>query len=293
MEGHGQAKFPGADLLLTSTGRGWRGLSAELRRHAAGEIPDFVSRQMEITLAVRGAPQSLVHRSGNGHDQTTAVRTGTLWFCPIGVHESSIRITAPLQEILHIYYPEQAFAELSAHHSRPVTPHDIPYLADIEDEFVRQICFRVLAELQRESPGGRLLLESLSNALLIHILGHTTNMLASDHSIGSLDPRRLQRVTDFIAAHLAEELTLDQLADVACLSRFHFARAFRRATGMPPHRYVSQKRIEHARSLLSQTRMAIADIALNCRFSSQAGFTRAFRTATGVSPAAYRAGCRP
>jgi len=103
-----------------------------------------------------------------------------------------------------------------------------------------------------------------------------------------LDRRRLSRVLDYIEANLEGDLTIDQLAGIACLSRFHFARAFKAAIGQSPHRYVSAKRVERAKALLIQGDRSLIDIALTLSFSCQANFTRAFRQATGLTPGQYR-----
>ena len=103
-----------------------------------------------------------------------------------------------------------------------------------------------------------------------------------------LDDGRLRRVLAYIAEHLAEDITVADLADVACLSMFHFTRAFSATMGVPPHRYVSQRRLESAKAMIATGRMSLSEIALVCRFSSQSSFTRAFRRATGMTPAEYR-----
>ena len=105
---------------------------------------------------------------------------------------------------------------------------------------------------------------------------------------GRLDQRRLFRVLDYIDRHLEGDLTLDSVASVACLSRFHFARAFRQAVGQSPHRYVIARRLERAKVLLIEGEAPLVEIALALRFSSQANFTRAFRQAAGMAPGQYR-----
>ena len=105
---------------------------------------------------------------------------------------------------------------------------------------------------------------------------------------GGLDRRRLFRVLDYIEENLEGELTLDRIASIACLSRYHFARAFKQAVGHSPHRYVSARRLERAKALLIEDDRPLVDIALALRFSSQANFTRAFRQATGLAPGQFR-----
>jgi AraC family transcriptional regulator len=103
-----------------------------------------------------------------------------------------------------------------------------------------------------------------------------------------LDRRRLSRVLDYVETNLEGDLTLDHLASIACLSRFHFARSFKAASGYSPHQYVSAKRLERAKTLLTRGDQSLAEIALALTFSCQANFTRAFRQATGQTPGQYR-----
>jgi len=98
----------------------------------------------------------------------------------------------------------------------------------------------------------------------------------------------LARVLDHIETILEGDLTIDRLASIACLSQFHFARAFKAAIGQSPHRYVSRKRLERAKALLTADDRSLVDIALTLNFSCQANFTRAFRQATGQTPGQYR-----
>ena len=78
------------------------------------------------------------------------------------------------------------------------------------------------------------------------------------------------------------------MASVACLSRFHFARAFRQAVGQSPRRYVTARRLERAKVLLVEDETPLVEIALALQFSSQANFTRAFTQSTGIAPGQYR-----
>src|ERR1700722_2794991 len=102
------------------------------------------------------------------------------------------------------------------------------------------------------------------------------------------DRRRLTRVREYIAANLEGDLTIAQLAKVACLSRFHFARAFKTAVGQPPHQYVNAHRLERAKEMLMRGDQSLLDIAIALNFSSQANFTRAFRLGTGMTPGQFR-----
>ncbi|MDH2385511.1 AraC family transcriptional regulator [Bradyrhizobium sp. CER78] len=106
----------------------------------------------------------------------------------------------------------------------------------------------------------------------------------------ALDHQRLRRVMQFIDANLHSPIRLKDLADVANLSPFHFARAFRKATGESPHRFVRGCRLEKAKQLLIEGNATLAEVSLICNFSSQSSFTRAFTRAFGVPPGAFRMG---
>src|SRR5262249_39342432 len=102
------------------------------------------------------------------------------------------------------------------------------------------------------------------------------------------DHARLRRALDHISANLDEEITVAQLAHVAGVSVFHFARTFTRAMGVSPSRYVSRMRLERAMAEIAAGKLSLVEIAFNAGFSSQASFTRAFYRVTGLTPGAYR-----
>ncbi|MBI1774413.1 MAG: helix-turn-helix domain-containing protein [Proteobacteria bacterium] len=105
---------------------------------------------------------------------------------------------------------------------------------------------------------------------------------------GGLSPIVLRRVLEYIDVSLRENVGLAALAKIAGLSIWHFARAFKRAVGMPPHGYLLQRRIERARELLESTNLPIAEIALSVGFSDQSHFARHFRRLTGQTPTLAR-----
>ncbi|MBK3423861.1 helix-turn-helix transcriptional regulator, partial [Methylobacterium ajmalii] len=115
---------------------------------------------------------------------------------------------------------------------------------------------------------------------------------------GGLSPAIRRRTAEVIEARLAEALSLDDLAEAAGLSPFHFAKMFKASFGVPPHRYVTERRIARAKDLLGKGlpgedfsaagRESLAEVALACGFASQSHFTRRFKQATGFTPAAWR-----
>ena len=100
--------------------------------------------------------------------------------------------------------------------------------------------------------------------------------------------RAVLKVESYIAGNLDGDLSLKVLAEQAGLSPFHFARLFRTVTGRTPHRYVMERRVEGALSLLRDGVLSLSEVALECGFASQSHFTTVFRQHIGVTPARYR-----
>ncbi len=98
----------------------------------------------------------------------------------------------------------------------------------------------------------------------------------------------LRRLMDYVEDRLAQPISLRSLAAVAGLSPMHFARRFRQATGMSPYAYVTGRRVAKAQGALADRRRCLAQIALDCGFSSQAHLTTVFGRAVGLTPGRYR-----
>jgi transcriptional regulator GlxA family with amidase domain len=103
-----------------------------------------------------------------------------------------------------------------------------------------------------------------------------------------LAPWQLKRVTEFINANLADTLQLCDLAALSGLSPSHFGRAFKGSTGLPPHRWHLNLRIERARTMLTDAGASLADVACATGFADQSHFTRVFSRTVGMSPGAWR-----
>jgi len=101
--------------------------------------------------------------------------------------------------------------------------------------------------------------------------------------------RRLLRAKDRMDAASHEEWPVRRLARVSCVSQAHFARSFKEAFGVPPHRYLLTRRIERAKALLRDTDLPVTDIAFDTGWQSLGTFGRVFRDITGESPNALRA----
>lgn len=107
-----------------------------------------------------------------------------------------------------------------------------------------------------------------------------------------LAPWQERRACELLLMHLAGTPVLVEIAQACRLSLSHFKRAFRRSTGMPPYRWLTERRIEHSKQLLAESPpRALADIALECGFSDQSHFTRTFARLAGATPGTWRRAC--
>jgi AraC family transcriptional regulator len=152
---------------------------------------------------------------------------------------------------------------------------------------------RGLAELSKELEIKDDVFPLMAEGWMLQALAHMVRVTNARGSVGagqrsSLAPWQLQRATDFMRAHLSGALSLEELASICNLSVSYFARGFKNGTGVPPHRWLIEMRIEKAKDLLLNTNMPLAEVAAACGFADQCHLTRKFRRATGDTPGAWR-----
>jgi AraC-like DNA-binding protein len=157
------------------------------------------------------------------------------------------------------------------------------------DPLLHHIALVLQAAIDAKGEAGRLYTECLTHALAVHVLRrYAASRPPVGARTGSLSKPKLRRTADYIDAHLADQLSLAELAAVAQTSPDHFARLFRRATGQTPHHYVIRCRIERAKRLLRETAWPIIEIIHQVGFKDQSHFTAVFRKHIATTPNAYR-----
>lgn len=160
-----------------------------------------------------------------------------------------------------------------------------------EDPLITLLYRHFLLSSQWQENSNQLMLSSAANLLMAHLVKNYTQLQWALPTVrGGLAPHILNRVKDYIHAHLAQPLMLPELALLAGLSEFHFARMFKQSMGMAPHQYVMNARLIRAEQLLKTTGMEITAIALECGFSSTSHFSNRFKSVRGMTPTALRSG---
>ena len=160
------------------------------------------------------------------------------------------------------------------------------------DPDIERIGLSLLSEMESQGLGGNLYAESLATMLTLHLLrNHSSLGHGSRQKVGregGFSRRALGQATDYINDNLARKLTLPEIAGVAHMSPHHFARSFKAATGLSPHQYVIHKRVDRAKTLLSDTDLTVAEVAAAVGFSNPSHLATHVRRVLGISPGALR-----
>ena len=218
-----------------------------------------------------------------GHTrQTPPSAPGVLAFYPAGV---TLRTVQPEARFVQVLWDTDLYSALLPELGAAAARFEFFY--PLQDPLLNQIA-RTLAQEIEGGFADRILIDSLGTALCIRIANRFVGRLPLPTSKG-LSPERLGRVRDYIEAHLEDNLSLTVLADIACLSPYHFSRSFKQAVGVGPQRYVMQRRIERAKTLMRRSNQPLAVIAQEVGFADQSHLTSLFRRETGMTPGRYRA----
>jgi AraC family transcriptional regulator len=270
---------------LSTLTQQWEGITVEYScMNAIGEF-DFAMPKNTISVAF--VPHNRVTWSVDGAStQTTALPPGSVFlYCE---HDFVWHYREQISEYINITLDQQLLNQVAVENSVS-TPVEIEHRVIFPDNTILYIAQLLKAEIFNEGLAGKIYTESLRNLLMIHLLRNYNRVWVKPQSGNKLlDTIKLKQVKDFIEEKLAENITIADMAAVVHISQFHFARAFKTATGESPHRYLTQRRIERAKVLLSVTRLAIAEVAYRVGFYNQSHFTAQFRKLTGVTPKQYR-----
>ena len=266
----------------------WHGFVVE--KHICspgGRIERWTDRH--VVSLLRGRPSHFEQRRESGRPMAYVEAPGTLIIMPPGP-VPDLRLHAPA-EFIHCALEEEFVGGVLAEmENRPTSKPT--FCTGLRDSALRSILELLLSELEAQSPAGRLYVESLAHALATrYLMLDCPPSARSDSHTSPLPSRILNRVRERIEARLCEDVSLEALAEESGYSRAHFLRMFRVATGLTPHQYILDVRLDHARQWLGRKNTSLIDIAALCGFSSQSHMTTVFQKRLGVTPAQFRRSC--
>jgi AraC family transcriptional regulator len=276
----GNSLWQGTKIEISGI-KSWAPITAVTYHREGGESVWRGDRH-RLVFALDQFPQRLLQIEQGATRQTPPYPSGTLGFCPAGLTVRNVLL--PAARYVQVLWNTDLYSTLLPELGAAASRFELTY--PLQDALLSQI---VTTLVQIE--GGfaeKILVETLGTALLIRIARRFVGHLPLPTS-GGLSPERLQRVRDYVEAHLDDDLSLTILAGIACLSPYHFSRSFKQATGVRPQRHVIQRRIERAKRLLRQTRQPLALIAQEAGFADQSHLTQMFRREMGMTPGRFRA----
>lgn len=288
----GFERFVGGQCLFASRGEAWRDLKAWIialppsgDRFALPAVSEpflawTISGDLEFQERENEQPW-LTHRIQKGSFFLTAggapydVRWRTLTAEPF--EAMSVFIELPLLQ--------RALEEVFGTEAAQVRLRDLSAFTDV----VLDSLMQPLREELMRPQASPLFVQGLAQAIAIHL---ARNYATTDEDARSGSPAlpgyKLRQITDWMAAHFAEDFSLELLAAQAGLSKFHFQRLFKRALGISPARYHISLRLNVARRLLRETSKSVVEIALEVGYTNPSHFAQLFRRETGLAPSDYR-----
>ncbi len=259
--------------------RRWRGVSPRI------EQPPLDHHY--ATLHLGGGKR--IRRRGEGRVADHVIADRAYSFTPAG-SAFSWSTVGPI-DFAHVYLPPSIFQDMAAlEFDRDPRAVSLQDGLGLNDGLTAAVLSELSSGLAEGARGDRLYLDGLVHTLAYRLLTvHSDLSIVRTRAPQALSPVRVRRVAEHVEAHLTGALSLADLASTAGVSPYHFSRAFRRATGVSPYRFVVQRRLERAKVLLATEGLSIAAVGLACGFASAAHFSTTFRKAVGVNPARWRA----
>jgi len=274
-----------ASAVVRKRKAAWDGIRLEHCELRRGELPAHRHREHVVLLSLTdGCKGELITSSGIGVRGTQT--RGGVCVLPSGLeHQATLESSS---EHLALYVDPSLMARAAAE-AQLSGSFEIAERYTRSDKVISSIAMALLGELESEGLSGRLYAESLGNVLAVHLLRYYSVTTSRPVTFtGGLSAIKLRKVTEFIADNYSRDLRLAELARVAGMSSFHFAREFKRTTGTTPHQYLIKYRVERAKALLARNDLPLIEVGLQSGFSHQSHFTRLFRRVTGTTPNAYR-----
>ncbi len=238
-----------------------------------------------VIMAYNGSVQRMERRSGQSVAKGT-FRRGVVIIIPEG---SSSRWDIPKPvDVVQLYLP-QATLRRVADETVTGTATDLLERTAYPDPITSRLLLSAAGVLESNRALDALFRHQLTDLLATRLLAaHTSSPTTFQPTTGGLSPKVLLRAIERLRSDSDADVSLDALASDAGLSRFHFCRAFKESTGISPHAWLRQHRLEQAMNMLRNTDASIVSVAAELGYASQTAFAAAFRRMTGEAPSDWR-----
>lgn len=264
----------------------WDGMALSAIRYRRTEGPSIkaVNRGLLLSLAVDGDPHPSSPRINGSVVRPHVSPPGSFHILPPEtLFEASGEPGLRFQTYLNVIFPPELLAELA----EDFRTSGIDPQFSLDDPFISALLEQIF-NIVRRGDASPLYQQTASRFLLATLLQNVHSAPARRVS-GGLPPWQLRRIQDYIQDRLAEDVSLTELAAIVSLTPTHFCRAFKQSTGLPPHAWLTARRIEHAQELMAaHPRMGLTEVALCVGYQSQAAFGVAFKRITGLTPGQWR-----
>jgi AraC family transcriptional regulator len=191
-------------------------------------------------------------------------------------------------DALIIYVTQAALDEVAYAHQAPRVDR-LAWQLGTHDPIVYNLAQPLLYSLDHPGRTSKIFLDYILLALNSHFVSSYGGVETSAPRFrGGLSPWQMRRATEVLEAHLDGKIALQQVAETCDLSVSHFARAFKKSFRKPPHHWLTERRVDRARDLMTNSRLPLAEIAARCGFGDQSALNRSFKRIHGVSPGIWR-----
>lgn len=273
--------------LLSSVSTQWDELLICYDQFLPGKTPEICSKQHGIAIFVNMPKPAQVKRLIDGRCIDECVSQGDMVIVPADTWTWAETDSKTVAGAILVSFDTQAFARTIEETIERDGIELIPHFAT-SDPLIHQIGLALKRALENAESTSRLYAETMTNALMMHMLqSYCAEKLTLPTYIGGLSKLKLQRVLDYIDAHIDCDLSLKELAVIVQISPHYFAQLFKQSTGISPHQYVIQQRIQRAKELLKNPKLTIADVAKIVGFVDQSHFHRHFKRLVGITPKTF------
>lgn len=211
------------------------------------------------------------------------IRAGEACILPAGCDSLWSFVEKDVGGWFHLHFGPDLWRDAVEVHG--AAPPIAPIISDDTFSQVVGLIYRMSIEPAKPNP---LAWQSLANLAVWRICAQARPSSRPQQARGGLAAWQIRRVCEYMADNLDKRITLDELAAIARLSPFHFARAFSQSMGLPPYRYQQKLRMERACELLARTRLSIIDVALTVGYETPQALARAFRRHHSLNPSQWR-----